>query len=115
MQKFKSVLFGMISGFVNSLFGAGGGILIVPFLKSKGLSQKAAQASALVVLLPISAISTFMYLTKGYFSIKDGIYFVPFGFLGVLLGVYLMDKIPNRILNVLFSLFLLYSGIKMLI
>ena len=115
MQKTKSFLFGILIGFINSLFGAGGGILVVPYLRSKGLNQKSAQASTLAVLLPLSAISAFIYLSKGYFNIKDGIYFIPFGFAGVLAGVFIMDRIPNKILSILFSLFLIYSGVKMLI
>lgn len=115
MQKYKSLIFGFLAGFVNSLFGAGGGMLVIPYLKSIGLSQKSAQASGLVVLLPLTAISTAVYLNKGYFSISDGIHFLPIGIVGAALGAFLVDKIPNRALNLLFSLFMLYSGIKMLI
>lgn len=109
----KSVLFGVISGFINSIFGAGGGVLTVPYLKSKGLSQKEAQASSLAVLLPLTLINTLIYYYRGYFSIYDGIAFIPFGFFGAMAGVYLIRKIPDRILNVLFSLFMLYSGIRL--
>ncbi len=109
----KSVLFGVLSGFINSLFGAGGGILTVPYLKSKGLTQKEAQASALAVLLPLTVINTFIYYYKGYFSFYDGFYFIPFGFIGSLTGVFLIKRIPDRLLNVLFSLFMLYSGIRL--
>lgn len=115
MFNLKSLLFGVLSGFINSLFGAGGGILTVPYLKSRGLSQKKAQASALAVLLPISVINTVIYYFNGYFSLSDGIYFLPFGFLGALTGVLVVNKIPNRILNLIFSIFLLYTGIRFIL
>ena len=109
----KSVILGIISGFINSLFGAGGGILTVPFLKSKGLTQKSAQATALSVLLPLSLINGFIYYRNGYFALNDGLYFIPFGFIGALTGVLIIKKTPDRILNVIFSLFMLYSGLRL--
>ncbi|MBR5827358.1 MAG: sulfite exporter TauE/SafE family protein [Clostridia bacterium] len=115
MQKIKSFFSGATTGLLNALFGAGGGIIIIPYLKAKGLSQKSAQASALPVLIVMSTVSAISYLGKGYFSLKDGIIFIPFGFLGALAGSFLMGKIPDRLLNIAFSLFLLYSGIRMLL
>lgn len=114
MKIAKSFLFGIAAGVINSLLGAGAGILVVPYLRSKGLSQKSAQATALSVILPLSAVSVCIYLHNGYFSIEDGIYFVPFGLIGVLAGVFLMDKISAKALSLVFYVFLLYSGLKMI-
>lgn len=114
MQKVKSFLFGTLAGFLNALFGAGGGVIIIPYLKSMGLNQKSAQASALPVLITLSTVSVFLYLNKGYFSLSDSLIFLPFGFFGAFAGSLLIEKITDRLLNVVFSLFLLYSGIRML-
>lgn len=115
MQKIKSFLLGSCAGLLNALFGAGGGIIIIPFLKSTGLSQKAAQASALPALIVMSSVSAISYLYKGYFSLNDGLIFIPFGFIGAFVGSRLMGKISDRLLNITFSLFLLYSGIRMIL
>lgn len=114
MKRVKSFLFGITAGVINSLLGAGAGIIVVPYLKTKGLSQKSAQATALCVILPLSAVSVFIYLRKGYFSLSDGIHFIPFGIVGVFAGAFLMDKISSKALSFIFYIFLLYSGIKML-
>ena len=114
MQKIKSFLIGVFAGFINSLFGTGGGLIVIPYLKSKGLSQKSAQASALPVLITLSAFSAVTYLNGGYFSLRDGLFFIPFGLLGALTGGLVVGKISDRLLNIVFSLFLLYSGIRML-
>ncbi len=114
MQKVKSFIFGTAAGLLNSLFGAGGAVIIIPYLRSRGLSQKEAQASALPVLISMSAVSVIYYLSKDYFSLSDGLYFIPFGFIGALSGSLLVGKFSERFLTVAFSLFLLYSGIRML-
>lgn len=114
MKKAKSFLFGVSAGVINSLLGAGAGILAVPFFRSSGLNQKSAQATSLAVILPLSAISMVTYLKKGYFTISDGICFIPFGIVGVLAGAFLTDKLSAKLLSIIFYLFLLYSGLKML-
>lgn len=114
MQKVKSFFSGTAAGLLNALFGAGGAVILVPYLKAKGLSQKSAQVSALPALIVMSTVSAIGYLNKGYFTLRDGIIFIPFGFLGALAGSFIVGKIPDRLLNIAFSLFLLYSGIRML-
>lgn len=112
----KKLLFtaGILIGIINSLFGAGGGILTVPLLRSSGLSQKSAQASCVAVILPLSAISAAIYLYKGYFSFTQGLYFIPFGIIGALIGSAVMKKISERILHYMFSLLLIYSGLRLI-
>lgn len=115
MQKIKLLLSGVLIGIINSVFGAGGGIIAVPVLKNSGLGQRQAQANAIGVILPLTVISTVMYLIKGYFFLSDGIPFLPAGFIGAVAGTKIIKKIPDRILSVLFSLLLIYSGIRMIL
>ncbi|MBQ8504010.1 MAG: sulfite exporter TauE/SafE family protein [Clostridia bacterium] len=115
MFSIKLLLSGLGIGIINSLFGAGGGIIAVPVLKNDGLTQKSAQASAIAVILPLSIISMFIYLSKGYFSLTDGIRYLPFGFIGAVTGTKIMDKISNRLLSLIFSFLLIYSGIRMIL
>lgn len=107
-------LSGTAIGIINSLFGAGGGILAVPVFRKCGLSQRRAQASSLAVILPLSAVSTLIYYSKGYFSLSEGLPFIPFGLLGGFAGTRLITKIPEKILGTLFYLLLIYSGIRMI-
>ena len=105
---------GTVIGVINSLFGAGGGILAVPILKKSGLSQREAQASSLAVILPLSAVSALIYYMKGYFTLSEGLPFIPFGLLGGFIGTRLITRIPERILSTVFYLLLIYSGIRMI-
>lgn len=115
MNKIYSLLSGIVVGIVNSLFGAGGGIIAVPILKKAGLEQKKAQASCLAVILPLTVISMILYLKKGYFNFNDGLRFLPFGLAGTVAGTLLMGKVSNRLLNVLFSALMIYSGIRLIL
>ena len=61
-----SVLLGVLIGFVNGLFGAGGGMLVVPVLTFLlGLNTKRAHATAILIILPLCAVSGVVYLTRG--------------------------------------------------
>lgn len=111
--KIKKIFFGFLIGLVNALFGAGGGMIAVPFLKSLGLSQKQAQATAICVILPLTVISVTIYLRRGYFSFSDAFEFLAFGFPGALLGTLLLSKLKNSFLQNLFSLFMLWAGFRL--
>lgn len=114
MKKIKLISAGVCIGIINSLFGSGGGLIAVPLLKKQGFSQKAAQANSIAVILPLSAVSTVMYLHKEYFSLRDGIVYLPFGFIGAFIGTRLIKKISGKSLKHIFSCLLIYSGARIL-
>ena len=59
VKKLFLVVFGVAIGFVNGFLGSGGGTLAVTALLTVGgLDQKRAQATALLIILPISVVST---------------------------------------------------------
>ena len=60
-KQIKSIALGMGIGATNALFGGGGGMLAVPALKLLGHAEKQAHATAIAVILPVSALSFFWY------------------------------------------------------
>ena len=115
MGKIKDIAYGFSIGIVNALFGAGGGMIAVPAIKSKGKSQKEAQASAVGVILPLCILSAVIYYIRGYYTLSEALRYVPFALIGAVAGTVLLKKIPDRILRKIFSLFMLYLGIRMVI
>ena len=109
MQRIITAAAGLTVGIINALFGAGGGTIVVPFIKSRGKS------SAIAIILPLSIISVSVYLRNGYFDIKDGLFFLPFSVLGGFAGSLIMKKISDKILRKVFSLLMLYLGIRMIL
>lgn len=113
-KKLALCLFGAIIGFVNALFGAGGGMICVPLLKKIGLEQKNAQATTLCVILPLTVISAGIYLFKGYMNISDAFVYIIPGFVGSIAAVLIFKKIQNSTMKKIFALFMLWAGIRLI-
>lgn len=115
MKKGLFILCGLFAGFVNGLFGAGGGLLAVPTLKRfGGLEQQQAHATALLAMLPLSLVSIVIYLLRTPFDWHN-IPFVAIGVLpGSLIGAKLLGKLSGKWLNRIFCILMLAAGIRML-
>jgi len=62
-KKSALVLGGVVAGFINGFLGGGGGVVIVSLLLSVlKLDQKKSQATALLVILPLTVVSAVVTL-----------------------------------------------------
>lgn len=108
--KTKLLLIGTAVGFLNGLFGSGGGIVAVPLLRSCGTDQKSAHACSLAVTLPLSALSALLYLGTRELPWQDALRLIPAGIPGALLGGILLKKFPNKPLKRLFGIMMIIAG-----
>lgn len=104
-----------MSGVVNGLFGAGGGMIAVLCLKRlAGMEERNAHATALVVMLPLTVVSVLTYLLRGAVSLQP----VPWVGLGLLPGCYLGAKLLGRMkkqwIHRLFCLLMFVAGVRLL-
>lgn len=113
MKKKLSIAAGFAVGIINTMLGAGGGMLVVPTLKAEGLSQKEAQATAIAVILPLTIASAAIYLFKNQVGISDSFVYIPFGLIGSVAGAALLTKLSGKALNIIFGVFLIYSAVRM--
>jgi len=109
------VLYGIIIGIINGLFGAGGGMIAVPVLKKTGMEQKQAHANAVAVILPITAISVFLYIQAGNVKLSDAFAYIPGGLVGALVGSLILGKISPTLLKRIFGGFMVWAGIRLLL
>ena len=115
LKKFFSLsVQGVGIGLVNGIFGAGGGMLAVPFLKKSGLDQKSAHANAVAVILPITVISAILYLIKGNVVLSDSFIYIPTGLIGSVAATFLLQKFSNSFLQKVFAIFMIYAGVRLL-
>lgn len=113
---FLYLLAGFLAGIVSGFFGAGGGMILVPFL-TLILRKEEVEARATTILCIF-----FMVLTSSIFYFKqDSIDWLIAmkasigGIIGGVIGSKLLIKLDKNILQIIFIIFLLYSGIKFII
>ena len=114
MSGIKKFLCGTLVGVVNILLGAGGGMLTVPLYKKTGMSQKQAQINAVATILPISIISAYIYIQNGDVKFSDAYVYLMPGLVGSIAGTFFIKKISNRILEISFSAFMIWAGMRLL-
>lgn len=114
-EKSLAVFFGLVVGAVNGLFGAGGGMLVVPILSYLyGLSAKKSHATAIMIILPLCAVSAVVYALKGSYDYS----IFPATIVGVvaggIAGALLLKKANNVALRYVFYFLMLLAGLKMI-
>ena len=114
-KKLYAVFLGGLAGCVNGLFGGGGGMVVVPALTDLfGRERKCAQATAMLVILPISLISAFTYSVFGYFDIGSVVPTVAGTVAGGIVGAVFLKKTSDGVLFYLFYSVMFIAGLKML-
>jgi len=106
---------GVAGGFVSSIVGIGGGIVIVPALVVfLGFSQKMAQGTTLAMLLPpIGALAVWSYHRRGLVDFGAAL-LLCLGFLvGSVVGAEFATRVDNEALKRGFGLLLVGLGVRM--
>ena len=115
-QKTKLGLSGALAGLVNGLFGGGGGMVMAPLLTAWcGLAQKRALATCVAVILPFCVLSAAIYVLRTDFDWLLALPYLIGGGIGGALGGLLFKRVSSRWLRRIFSLFLLYGGVRYLL
>jgi hypothetical protein len=107
---------GMVAGILSSMVGIGGGIVIVPALVFLfAISQKMAQGTSLVMLLPpIGLLAVINYYKAGYVDFKvAGILIIAF-VVGSYFGSKIALNLPENTLKRIFGIFLMILAVKYL-
>ena len=110
--RFTDPVVGFFAGLVCGLLGAGGGLLLLPVLRRRGLSSAHCHATMLAVTVPLAIVSGAFYLLRGHVALSRLLPYLPGGLAGAVIGSLLLPKIRPRLLRLAFSLFLLYSGLR---
>lgn len=107
---------GLCSGIASSLFGVGGGIVIVPALTffSTDIPLIAARATSLVTILPTSLLGALLH--RRFDNVDAGLAraLVPLAFVGSVLGVIVANRTGEVSLARAFGAFLLAAALWLL-
>ncbi|NMA95753.1 MAG: sulfite exporter TauE/SafE family protein [Clostridiales bacterium] len=120
MKQRKKILIagmlGLLTGFCNGFFGAGGGIIVVPTLVYiLKFESHRAHATALAVILPISLISAFIYFKADAYDWALIAKLMVGGIIGSVLGSKLLGKLSSKWLRRIFAIFIILAAIRMII
>ncbi len=116
MENLKKAFIGIIAGIICGLFASGGGLILVPaFMYLLGIEDKKARGTAVLCILPMVLTSSIFYYKDKFIDWKIGIMCAIGGIVGGIIGAKLLKKIPTKYIRILFTCFLVYVSIKMLI
>lgn len=109
------VVVGGLAGFVNGFLGGGGGVAVLALLLAVlKLHQKSAQATALLVILPLTVVSAAVYIFQGSVQWTPTLWATLGVVAGGILGALILAKLKGNTAKIIFAVVLIAGGIKML-
>jgi uncharacterized membrane protein YfcA len=101
----------LLAGFLGSLTGLGGGVVIVPLLTlGFGVDIRYAIGASLVSVIATSSGAAAAYVKEGYTNIRIGMFLEIATTLGALAGAAAAAILPTSTIAVTFGLVLIYSA-----
>src|SRR5919205_930971 len=101
----------LATGFLGSLTGLGGGVVLVPLLTLVfKVDIRYAIGASLVSVIATSSGAAAAYVKEGFSNIRIGMFLEIATTLGALGGAYLAGRIGTSVIAVIFALVLLYSA-----
>lgn len=114
MNMLKIGILGIFTGLINGLFGSGGGTILVPgMIFLLGMEEHKAHATAISIILPLTIVSTYIYLKSGIMSYNITLKVAVGGVLGGYVGAKLLNKIPSSLLRKIFAIFMMIAAFRM--
>ncbi len=113
-KKWLCALSGALTGVVNGLFGAGGGLILVPLLiRAVKLDTRRALPTSVAVILPMCAVSAVRYLARESIGFWALLPYLAGGLAGGVIAGLTFDKFSTVWLRRILGAFIIYAGIKM--
>lgn len=101
----------LFAGFIGSLTGLGGGVILVPMLTiAFGVDIRYAIGASLISVIATSSGAASAYIKEGLLNIRAGMFLEIATTLGAIAGAAIAIIAPTRFITVLFGLVLIYSA-----
>jgi len=115
-QWWALILLGVFAGVVSGTLGLGSGIVVIPALVLLcNVEQKAAQGTALAVMVPMAMLGAVRYWRNPEIEMNMAvILLIVLGAMGgVLAGTELAGRLPGQTLRKVFAIFLVVVAVRM--
>ncbi len=114
--KLGAAVSGLMAGLVNGLFGAGGGMLLLPLLTHLcGLKAHEAFACSVCVILPLSLVSLGVYFLHGSLDFMQALPYLIGGAAGGVIAGLLLKKLSAVWLHRALGLLIVWGGLRLLL
>src|SRR5689334_13775538 len=105
------LLAAIAAGFLGSLTGLGGGVIVTPVLTLfLGVDLRYAIGASLVSVIATSSGAAAAYVRDGFSNIRIGMFLEIATTLGALVGAFVGTHVPTRALSIIFGLVLLQAA-----
>jgi uncharacterized membrane protein YfcA len=110
------LLIGLGAGVLAGMFGIGGGLVVVPALALiYGMKQHAAVGTSLgALLLPVGALSAWVYWKNGNLNVRYAALIATGLFLGAYVGARLVEPVSDLVLRRMFGVFLILVSLRLI-
>ena len=111
----KNSIIGAFTGFINGLFGSGGGTLLVPILNNiLKVEEHKSHATALAVIIFLTTTSSIIYISKCTYDIGLTCKAAIGSIIGGIVGAKLLSKVTGKFLRIAFGIVMIISAIRMI-
>lgn len=111
---FKNTLIGLFTGFINGVFGSGGGTLLVPILNNiVKVEEHKSHATALAIIVFLTGASSAVYISKGTYDIGLTFKVAIGSIIGGVIGAKILCKVTGKFLRISFGSIMIIAALRM--
>lgn len=111
----KKIIIGLLAGIVSGLFSTGGGMILVPaFIYLLAVDDTKARGTSVFCILPMVITSSFFYYKGDFIDWNIAFLCAIGGAIGGYIGAKLLKKLPQNVMKIAFTIFLVYASYKMI-
>lgn len=110
----KNSFIGLITGFINGVFGSGGGTLLVPILNNiLKVEEHKSHATALSIIVFLTTASSFVYVSQGTYDLNTTFKVAIGSVIGGMIGAKILCKLTGRFLRISFGTIMIIAALRM--
>ncbi len=111
---FFNCIIGGFTGFINGVFGSGGGTLLVPILNNiLKVEEHKSHATALAIIIFLSTTSSIIYISEGIFDINLTLKVALGSIIGGIIGAKCLNRVNGKFLRISFGIIMIIAAYRM--
>ena len=115
-NKVIMIMLGVLAGLINGLFGTGAGLVLIPALRATTkMDNRKIYATTIFIVMLMCVFNFVVFILNGKLNFEIGIWCVIGSVFGAFLGATLLQKLNEKVINIIFSFVLILAGILMIV